>query len=174
MRRGMAHGAGFGSRRHRWLLAALFQCLHDEEPDCSGRKWWGQAAASAYRLLEKYVRKYRVKIDQWLLGHWGQEGRPESISGGGMGLWQKLENDGQKWAYRSTCKYWAPAVNRGVRGIVLFAGETPWRKHEVFVPSFQRVSRSSNRWICNSNLQYVLESPEVAQKSGTGEIRSCR
>lgn len=45
----------------------------------------GKAAASAYRLLEKYVRKYKVKIDQRLVGPWGQEGRSEYISGGGMG-----------------------------------------------------------------------------------------
>lgn len=28
-----------------------------------------EAAASTYCLFEKYVRKYKVKIDQWLVGH---------------------------------------------------------------------------------------------------------
>lgn len=29
----------------------------------------GEAAASTYCLFEKYVRKYKVKIDRWLVGH---------------------------------------------------------------------------------------------------------
>lgn len=31
-----------------------------------------EAAASTYCLFEKYVRKCEVKIEWWLVGHWGQ------------------------------------------------------------------------------------------------------
>lgn len=62
---------GFGDRRHCDYLQHCFSALMRRNQIAVVGGGEDEAAASTYCLLEKYVRKCKVKIEWWLVGHEG-------------------------------------------------------------------------------------------------------
>lgn len=88
-------------------LQHCFSSLPEENQIAVGGGGEDEAASSTYCLFEKYVRKCKVKIEWWLVGHWGQVmvlikekgGLNVFELGGRANDREKFENDEQKWSY---------------------------------------------------------------------------